>query len=427
MSRGSLSTAAWPSRIYSGAWLLYAGYYICRKDLGSAAGPAASHLAAELACFGVAYAIAQFAGGELSDRFSARRVALAGAALSVVCTALLAIASPHMILMLQFGNGFGQGFGWPALLQLFGRWFGRGERDHVLGWWSTSYILGGVLASSLTMWLTIHTGVATRSSFEPAYLVVSAILLLAALVFYFQTRGIPETQTPESTQTEGLQQASSTTSAQGWRRVLGDRKIRYIAAMYFFLKMTRYTLLFWLPLYLVSSGGYTNWSAAHIASCFEILGIAGPIAVGYIIERWLVGRHMQLGAIMLYALAFVCLLHPLLAGSGTFGMVVSVSLMGMLIHGSDLLMSGMAVLDAVPSQIHGRSIGFVNGIGSIGQAISPLLATLFVARYGWSRLFDLFVFFAILSGIICTLGARSQTGKASPVNRSALKLSDIPL
>ena len=422
MSRRNLSAAAWPSRLYSGAWLLYAGYYICRKDLGSVAGPAASHLAAELACFGVAYAIAQFVGGELADRFSARRVALAGSALSIVCTASLAIASPHMILLLQLGNGFGQGFGWPALLQLFGRWFGRGERDHVLGWWSTSYILGGFLASSLTMWLTIHTAGAAHGGFEPAYLVIAAILLLAALLFYFQTRGMPEPRTIEDTQ-----QTPSASSGQGWRRVLGDRNIRYIAAMYFFLKMTRYTLLFWLPLYLVTSGGYTNWSSAHIASCFEILGMAGPIAVGYVVERWLAGRHMQLGAIMLYALAFVCLLHPLLASSGTFGMVVSISLMGMLIHGSDLLMSGMAVLDTVPSYIHGRSIGFVNGIGSIGQAISPLLATLFVARYGWSRLFDLFVFFAILSGIICTLGARSQTGKASPVNRSALKLSDIPL
>ncbi|MBB6142682.1 sugar phosphate permease [Silvibacterium bohemicum] len=422
MSRQNLSNAAWPSRLYSGAWLLYAGYYICRKDLGSVAGSAATHLATELACFGVAYAIAQFVGGELADRFSARRVALAGSALSILCTAALAIASPKMILLLQVGNGFGQGFGWPALLQLFGRWFGRGERDHVLGWWSTSYILGGFLATSLAMWLTIHTAATTHSGFEPAYLIISGILLLAALLFYFQTRGMPEARTAEDAQS-----GFSASSGQSWRRVLGDRNIRYISAMYFFLKMTRYTLLFWLPLYLVSSGGYTNWSAAHIASCFEILGIAGPIAVGYVIERWLVGRHMQLGAIMLYALAFVCLLHPLLAGTGTLGMVISISLMGMLIHGSDLLMSGMAVLDTVPSYIHGRSIGFVNGIGSIGQAISPLLATLFVAHYGWSRLFDLFVFFAIVAGIICTLGARSLTGNASPVNRSALKLSDIPL
>lgn len=139
-------------------------------------------------------------GGELADRFSARRVALAGSALSVICTASLAIASPQMILLLQLGNGFGQGFGWPALLQLFGRWFDRGERDHVLGWWSTSYILGGFLASSLTMWLTIHTGAAARGGFEPAYLITSTILLLTALLFYFQTRGMPEPRTAEDAQ-----------------------------------------------------------------------------------------------------------------------------------------------------------------------------------------------------------------------------------
>jgi sugar phosphate permease len=232
---------------------------------------------------------------------------------------------------------------------------------------------------------------------------------------------------PGPWQTDNGQQPLAKASGQGWSRVLGDRVIRYIAAMYFFLKMTRYTLLFWLPHYLVSSAGYTTWSAAHTSSCFEIFGIAGPIAVGYALERWLTGSHMQLGAAMLYALAFVYLLHPLLADSGPFGMVVSVSLMGMLIHGSDLLMSGMAVLDTVPSRVHGRAVGFVNGVGSVGQAISPLLATLFVARYGWIRLFDLFVFFAILSGVICTLGARSQTGNASPANRSVLEVPDSPL
>jgi sugar phosphate permease len=367
--------------------------------------------------------MAQFVGGELADRFSARNVALAGAAISIVCTASLAVASPQMVLVLQFGNGFGQGFGWPSLLQLFGRWFGRGQRDHVLGWWSTSYILGGFLASSLTAWLTSHAVFAARGNFQPAYLVVSAVLLVAALLFYHGTRGMPgRLQTAENAQPR-----IAGTSRQGWSMVFRDRTIRFIAAMYFFLKMTRYTLLFWLPHYLVSSAGYTTWSAAHIASCFEVFGIVGPIAVGYATERWLTGRHMQLGAVMLYALAFVCLLHPLLAGSGSFGMMISVSLMGMLIHGSDLLMSGMAVLDAVPSRVHGRAIGLVNGIGSIGQAISPLLATLFVASYGWNRLFDLFVFFAILSGVICTLGARSQTGKASRANRSVFELSDSPL
>jgi sugar phosphate permease len=263
----------------------------------------------------------------------------------------------------------------------------------------------------------VNSGFAHRD-FQPTYLVVSAVLLLVSLVFYYGTRGMPGSWQRDDGE------VSANSSELGWSRILGDRGIRYISAMYFFLKMTRYTLLFWLPHYLVSSAGYTTGSAANISSCFEIFGIAGPIAVGYALERRLTGSHMQLGAAMLYALAFVCLLHPLLADSGSFGMVISVSLMGMLIHGSDLLMSGMAILDTMPSPVHGRAIGFVNSIGSIGQAISPLLATVFVARYGWIRLFDLFVFFAILSGVICTLGARSQTRIAARVNSSVIEFPD---
>lgn len=86
--------------------------------------------------------------------------------------------------------------------------------------------------------------------------------------------------------------------------------------MYFFLKMTRYTLLFWLPLYLTSSLGYSQHSAEYFASYFELLGFLGPLAAAYAIQRWFDERRMVLGAGMLFALALICLLHPALASSG---------------------------------------------------------------------------------------------------------------
>ena len=93
---------------------------------------------------------------------------------------------------------------------------------------------------------------------------------------------------------------------------------------------------------------------------------------------------MILGSGMLFALAFVCLLHPVLAGSGDLGTAVSIALMGILIYGADVLISAMAVLDAVPVHLHGRAAGFVNGIGSIGQTLSPFLVTIFVLHWGWT-------------------------------------------
>jgi sugar phosphate permease len=407
------------SQVFLSAWVLYASYYICRKDISPTTGPGISHFALSLICFGAAYSLAQFVGGALADSIGARRTALAGATISVLCTSLLAFhSSPVLQLVLMVGNGLGQGLGWPAMLQLLGKWFHRGERDRVLGWWSTSYILGGVLATALTAWLVVHTRSVELSGFVPAHLVSSAVLLFAALFFFFGTAHLaqpvpPESPLPASTRADS---AAMRTQSRAWRQIITNRRIQVISIVYFFLKMTRYTLLFWLPLYLTSSLGYTQHSADHFAAFFELFGFLGPLVAASVVRRWFGERRMVLGAGILFALAFICLLHPVLASSGWFGTAVSISLMGILIYGADVLMSAMAVLDAVPDHLHGRAAGFVNGIGSIGQTLSPFLVTIFVLQLGWTKLFDLFVFFALVAGTVCAFGARLQTDQPAETN-----------
>lgn len=406
-------------RVFTAAWTLYAGYYICRKDVVSASGPAVAQFATTLACFAITYAIGQLVGGILADRYDARRVALSGAALSITCTALLAwCAQPHLVLALEMGNGFGQGFGWPSLLKLIGAYFRRGERDRVLGWWSTSYILGGLLATSLSAWLIVHTGVASEGGFYPAYLASSGVLFCAAVFFYRETFDL---RAPAATPAD-LNRKNSAPAEASWRTILRNRRIWFCSGAYFFLKMTRYTLLFWLPHYLISGLGYTTRVAQHVASYFELFGFLGPLAVGYAVQRWFGSRRMALCAGMLFALAFLCLLHPVLAVEGWFAVSASIALLGILIYAADILISGMDVLDAVPDALHGRATGLVNAIGSVGQILSPFLVTVFVSHLGWTELFDLFVFFAIVAGIICAFAAR-QSHRTSLLNRSVLEPS----
>ena len=284
----------------------------------------------------------------------------------------------------------------------------------MLGWWSTSYVLGGLLATSLSAWLIAHTGV-FAAQWLPVRLHWFLLPFYYVLRFSFTSRPLIPLRNGQPRQ------------AGSWGTILKNRDIRVISAMYFFLKMTRYTLLFWLPLYLVAGLGYTRFRAEHIASYFELFGFLGPIAVGYASQRWFSERRLALATGMLFLLAFVCLLHPMLAESGWFGVAVSISMMGILIHGADVLLSGMAVLDVMPSQLHGRAAGFVNGIGSIGQLCSPLLVTFFVSRLGWTKLFDLFVFFALLAGAIYSLGVRPKPTQPSPAGPSVFEAPDLPL
>jgi sugar phosphate permease len=332
-------------------------------------------------------------------------------------------ARPQLALVLEMGNGFGQGVGWPSLLKLIGCWFRRSERDRVLGWWSSSYILGGLLATSLTAWLVVHTGVTSGGGFYPAYLVSSGVLFCAAVFFYRETFDLRSASPiPDEPPSNG---AARTDASGSWRSVIANRSIWMSSGAYFFLKMTRYTLLFWLPHYLISSVGYTTRAAEHVASYFELFGFLGPLAAGYVVQRWFSSKHMTVGAGILFGLAFLCVLHPVLAVDGWFAISASIALMGILIYGADILISGMAVLDVVPHEAHGRATGVVNAIGSIGQTLSPFLVTVFVSHLGWTELFDLFVFFAIVAGIICAIGAR-QAQQTLPLNRSVLEPSNQP-
>jgi sugar phosphate permease len=420
MTADTAKLQGWRRHVFLAAWILYAGYYSCRKDIVSH-NTGATQLALTLACFAATYTIGQIVGGTLADFVGARRVALAGAGLSIICTGQLAWnTSPGLSLALQLGNGLGQGFGWPSLLKLIGCWFHRGERDRLLGWWSTSYILGGLLATSLTAWLIVQTGTRERSGINTIYLVSSGALFCSALLFYRVTLHLPDAGPFIHDHEPSASKLRS--SFEGWRAITGNHNLRMIAGAYFFLKMTRYTLLFWLPRYLTSGMSQTLPGAEHFANYFELFGFLGPIATGYALEKWFGEKRMRLGAGLLFGLAFLCLLHPMLADGGWLAMCISISLMGILIYGADILISGMAVLDAVAEPLLGRASGLVNGAGSIGQGFSPFLITIFVSHFGWTRLFDLFVAFAIISGTLCAFGARSPQ-QTSDLNRSVLEPS----
>ena len=56
---------------------------------------------------------------------------------------------------------------------------------------------------------------------------------------------------------------------------------------YFFVKLVRYTLLFWLPFYLKQpeGGGFSLANAALLSTIFDVGGIVGAIACGTAADR----------------------------------------------------------------------------------------------------------------------------------------------
>lgn len=399
----------WRFRIFAAAWLLYAAYYFCRKNFSVIMPMMArtSHygnfdLAQLVFVFSLAYAIGQFVAGALGDRFGGRFTGAMGGLVSAACSLGMAAAGMdrRALLLLQIGNGLGQGCGWSACLKLLGGWFGREERGTVMGWWGTCYVLGGFLATIFATFAATQMFVATGLGWRRGFLFPAFILASSALWFAFRVRNSP----PEAGLPANPETADEAVEDQGspWEAARCP-EVWILAGMYFFLKITRYSLLFWLPLYLVQRLQYSVEWAGYTSSLFELVGFSGTLIAGYVSDRLLHGRRYPVGATMLFLLAGWLLIHPVIARLGPAAMAVSISILGILIYGPDLLMAGPASVDAVRHRHAARAVGIVNGVGSLGQLVSAYVVAVIVSHFGWDQLFTFFVLCAAAAGGLLTL------------------------
>ena len=142
--------------------------------------------------FSLAYAVGQFSAGALGDRFGGRFTGVLGGLVSAACTAgMAAVANDHrVLLLLQIGNGLGQGCAWSACLKVLAAWFERKERGRVMAWWGTCYVLGGFLATVFATFSATQMFFATALGWRRGFLFPAIILGAAATCSPF-ARGTP--------------------------------------------------------------------------------------------------------------------------------------------------------------------------------------------------------------------------------------------
>ena len=403
----SLNLNRWRRRVFVSAWVGYAGYYFCRKNLSvlmpmlsrerSYSNLQFAHL---IFAFSLAYVVGQFISGYLSDRYGPRRVVTAGALVSVSATVLMGIwQSPTLFLLLELVNGLGQSTGWSGMCKLMAAWFLRAERGVVMAWWSTSYVLGGFLATVFATWMATTPHLLPEWGWRRGMFGPALILAIAAIFFSWAVRDNPRRAGLQEDQGDDLGEVAPG-PRRSWALLLKNPNIQAIAAMYFLLKLARYSLLFWLPLYLSQKLHYSDERAGYTSSLFEMIGFLGPILAGYASDRWLASRRFPVGAVMLWALGLICLVQPLANLAGFWGTAVSISVIGILVYGPDTLMSAAAVQDSARSADTGLALGYVDGVGSCGQLVSGYVIAGIVQWFGWDSTFMLFAVVSILAGLV---------------------------
>ena len=369
----------WRYRIFAVTWLGYGGFYLCRLNF-SVVMPLMTedlaytkfNFATVISLYSLLYALGQFASGTWSDRYGPRLIVSIGLFVSVLSNLLMGFSASLLAFAVLGGlNGIGQSTGWPGLVKNMTPWFGRSERGVVMAWWGTSYVLGASFATVFATFWAVHANVLQQWQWRRGFWAPALLLLLIGIIYMLGSRN-----TPDDAGVAGLMASEANASSRSIssENTLMDKPTQVgtvgtlvatlsqpgvwsIAAMYFFLKMTRYSFLFWLPLYMTEHIGYAAGEAGYTAALYQLVGFLGAIIAGYVSDRLLNSRRFPVGAVMLWGLGLVCLLQPLAATNGRLSVAVWIALVGILTYGPDTLMSGAAAQDLGSAEHAGHGRG----------------------------------------------------------------------
>ncbi len=392
------------------AWFVYAGYYLCRKNYSIAMpvfsktlGANSFDFAYALTIYSIFYMFGQFISGYFSDKIGAKIVIAIG--LTFIVTANIAMGfSTNLGLFAIFMaiNGLGQSTGWSGLVKIVSGHYKHEELGIAMSWWTTCYVIGGFVAVVFaTFWatdLTIFPSLSWRRIFW-----APAIVLFIIGIIFMVMRVLPNKMTFK----QELEIKVKKDQLQGpqpsyLKKTISSSAIWIAAISYFFIKFTRYAFLFWLPYYFTQSLKYTTQTAGYTSSLFEIFGFAGVLLAGYISDKLYSARRFPVASLMMFGLALIMILHYNLLMLGYWGNFIAIAFIGIFTYGPDSIISGAMAVD-LGKEAAGTTAGFINGIGSAGQIVSPFAVALISAHFGWEMLFKVFVFTSLASALLLGL------------------------
>jgi sugar phosphate permease len=404
-------------------WLAYATYYLGRrgfsvvkKTLEKTLGVSDTALGRIDTAYLSAYSLGQFVSGFLGDRVGARRLIGFGMLLSAAACVAFGSFSTAIGFGVAFAvNGLAQATGWPGTTRAMADWTTPQNRGTIMGRWSTNYQVGGFVA----VWLA--GSLATSFGWRYAFFVPAALVALVGLanLAFLPSPPEPSAALGASTSSTSMDPAPvDRATIERERReaqlaVVKNPTLWLYASSYFFIKLIRYALLFWLPYYLETVLGYSTLVSARVATAFDAGGFVGVIAIGYLSDRYPRLGRAGISFAWLIGLALACVAYSLWGGSSQLVNVLLLGLIGVMLFGPDSILCGAAAQDAGGPRAASMATGFVNGVGSVGPILQGLLVPPFAHAYGYSALFKAFIGLALCAAVVLVPALRRRADPSS--------------
>uniref|UniRef100_A0A8C8M8U4 Major facilitator superfamily (MFS) profile domain-containing protein n=1 Tax=Oncorhynchus tshawytscha TaxID=74940 RepID=A0A8C8M8U4_ONCTS len=369
-----------------------------------------------------AYAVGMYLSGIIGERLPIRLYLTFGMLMSGLFTCLFGLGRIYNIHNLKnnysVANGLVQTTGWPSVVTCIGNWFGKGRRGLIMGIWNSHTSVGNILGSLIAgYWVSSNWGL----SFIVPGLVIAAMGVVCFLFLiereycsvtvsvhdfcnglnghnqlYHSYKQGGKSQNWDTELLLPVQQvvvvkSESEPSAISFMGALRIPGVIEFSLCLLFAKLVSYTFLFWLPLFITKAAHLDAKKAGELSTLFDVGGIVGGILAGVISDK--LGKRATTCAVMLLLAAPTLYGFSMISEFGlgpTIGMLL---VCGGLVNGPYALITTAVSADlGTHKSLKGNSralstvTAIIDGTGSVGAAIGPLLAGVLSSR-GWNQVF----------------------------------------
>ncbi|WP_125616949.1 MFS transporter [Specibacter cremeus] len=392
----------WQLRIFALSWLAYAAYYFPRSAFSAAKVGILDEGFISRQTLGImdsaylaAYAVGQFVWGAVAEKYGTRVVVAGGMVMAGVAALFMGLAPAIWLFMpLMIVQGLAQSTGWSALSKNIASFFTIRARGRAMGFFSTSYAFGGLVATPVTGWVAYSVFHSWRWAF-----IAGAIAIAVAFVLFivFQRNSPQEIGLPgidEDPAALDAEHVRGTTRAPipvvkvkaerfSARDLIAaarhDSMVLKLGIVYFLLKPARYAILLWGPVLVLDAMPHLDAiTAIMVPVAFGVTGVIAPVVAGWTSDTLFNARRVPPSVISLGLLVIALALWQVVTATGSLTLIVILlAFVGLTAYGADAMISGVAAVDFGTSKHAAGATGFINGCGSLGAILGGLLPGFF--------------------------------------------------